>query len=148
MFCDQVNFGMSRRDFFGKFAMGIGGFALMQLLQRRASRRRAHHALPGANSPFRGILDKPHFAPKAKRIIYLFMSGGPSQHDLFDYKPLLNKMNGEDLPESVRGTQRLTGMSAIRPATPLAGSIFNFAQHGQSRALGQRPHAAHGQDGR
>ena len=133
MFCDQVNFGMSRRDFFGKFAMGIGGFALMQLLQRQASGA-APITLPGAASPFRGILDKPHFAPKAKRIIYLFMSGGPSQHDLFDYKPLLNKMNGEDLPESVRGAQRLTGMSAHQARYPLAGSIFNFAQHGQSRA--------------
>ena len=58
-------------------------------------------AAPAAN-PFKGILDQPHFAPKAKRIIYLFMSGGPSQHDLFDYKPMLNKMNGQDLPASVR----------------------------------------------
>ncbi|MDP3072885.1 MAG: DUF1501 domain-containing protein [Opitutaceae bacterium] len=124
---------MSRRDFFGKFAMGIGGFALMQLLQRQASAA-APVALPGADLPFRGILQQPHFAPKAKRIIYLFMAGGPSQHDLFDYKPLLNQMNGQDLPASVRGGQRLTGQSAHQARFPLAGSIFNFAQHGQSRA--------------
>jgi hypothetical protein len=129
MFCDQVNFGMSRRDFFGKFAMGVGGFALMNMLQRNTSAA----TLPPLGSPFRGILEKPHFAPKAKRIIYLFMAGGPSQHDLFDYQPLLNQMNGQDLPESVRGAQRLTGMSAHQAHYPLAGSVFNFAQHGQSR---------------
>lgn len=122
-----MNFGMSRRDFFGKFAMGIGGVALTQLLQRAA------RAAPAAGA-LRGVLAQPHFAPRAKRIIYLFMAGGPSQHDLFDYKPLLNQMNGQDLPESVRGGQRLTGMSAHQAHYPLAGSIFNFAQHGRSRA--------------
>ena len=75
-----------------------------------------------------------HVPPKAKRIIYLFMSGGPSQLDLFDYKPLLNQMNGQDLPESVRMGQRLTGMSANQATLPMAGSIFKFARHGQSGA--------------
>src|SRR6185369_5655401 len=107
MFCDHVNFQMNRREFFGRFAMGVGGFALMQLLGKSA--RGA--TLPPTGSPFKGILAQPHFPAKAKRVIYLFMAGGPSQHDLFDYKPLLNKMNGEDLPESVRQGQRLTGMS-------------------------------------
>ena len=130
MFCDHVNFRMSRREFFGRFAMGVGGVALMNLLQRSALGASA----TGAVSPFKGILAQPHFAPKAKRIIYLFMAGGPSQHDLFDYKPLLNQMNGQDLPESVRQGQRLTGMSEHQAHYPLAGSIFNFAQHGQSRA--------------
>ncbi len=60
------------------------------------------------------------------------MSGGPSQLDLFDYKPLLNQMNGEELPESVRDGQRLTGMSANQARLPLAGSLFKFAQHGKS----------------
>jgi hypothetical protein len=128
MNCQHVNFQMNRRDFFGRFALGMGGMALFGLLNRDA-----FAAAPGV-SPFKGILDKPHFAPKAKRIIYLFMSGGPSQHDLFDYKPLLNKLNGQDLPESVRGGQRLTGMSGNQATLPLAGSIFNFAQHGQSGA--------------
>jgi len=85
-------------------------------------------------SSLRGILDHPHHAPKAKRVIYLFMSGGPSQLDLFDYKPILNKMNGEDLPESVRMGQRLTGMSANQAKLPMAGSIFKFDRHGQSGA--------------
>src|SRR5258708_6951320 len=108
MFCEHMNFGMSRREFFGRFAMGVGGVALMNLLQRSAAA-----ATPrGGISPFKGILAQPHFPARAKRIIYLFMAGGPSQHDLFDYKPLLNERNGEDLPESVRGGQRLTGMSA------------------------------------
>jgi hypothetical protein len=128
MFCDHVDFNLSRREFFGRFAMGVGGFALMQLLQRSALGK------PTAASPFTGVLAQPHFPPRAKRIIYLFMAGGPSQHDLFDYKPLLNRMNGQDLPESVRQGQRLTGMSAHQARYPLAGSIFNFAQHGQSRA--------------
>src|SRR5207237_3729660 len=85
-------------------------------------------------NPFEGVLDAPHFAPKAKRVIYLFMSGGPSQLDLFDYKPLLSKMNGQDLPESVRMGQRLTGMSANQATLPMAGSIFKFDQHGKSGA--------------
>ena len=75
-----------------------------------------------------------HFPPRAKRIIYLFMSGGPSQLDLFDFKPLLNRLNGEDLPESVRMGQRLTGMSANQATLPMAGSIFKFARHGSSGA--------------
>src|SRR5205814_2591503 len=125
----HMNFQMNRREFFGRFAFGLGGAALCGLFHRDAL------AAPGAAvNPFKGILDQPHFAPKAKRIIYLFMSGGPSQHDLFDYKPLLNKMNGQDLPASVRMGQRLTGMSANQATLPLAGSIFKFGQHGESRA--------------
>ena len=84
-----------------------------------------------------------HIAPRAKRVIYLFMSGGPSQLDLFDYKPLLNQMNGQDLPESVRMGQRLTGMSANQATLPLAGSIFPFARHGTVGRLGQRAAAPH-----
>ena len=79
-----------------------------------------------------GILDAPHFAPKAKRVIYLFQSGGPSQLELFDYKPLLNQRRGEDLPESIRNGQRLTGMSSGQESFPLVGSQFDFAQHGQN----------------
>src|SRR4051812_4214847 len=106
MFCDHLNVGMTRRDFFGKFALGLGGVALSQLLSRSLTA-----ATPDLPNLFRGVLAKPHFTPRAKRIIYLFMAGGPSQLDLFDYKPLLNERNGEDLPESVPGGQRLTGMS-------------------------------------
>ncbi len=79
-----------------------------------------------------GILGQPHFAPSAKRVIFLHQSGAPSQLDLFDYKPLLNKMNGEELPSSVRKNQRLTGMSAGQSSFPLAGSLFSFDQYGES----------------
>jgi hypothetical protein len=81
-----------------------------------------------------GIKGIPHFPPRVKRIIYLFQSGAPSQLDLFDYKPLLNKMNGQDLPESIRGGQRLTGMTSGQASFPLAGTLFNFKQHGDSGA--------------
>jgi hypothetical protein len=80
------------------------------------------------------VLGEPHFAPKAKRIIYLFMSGAPSQLDLLDYKPVLNERNGEQLPDSVRGGQRLTGMSGNQSSIPLVGSPFKFTQHGQAGA--------------
>src|SRR5207237_885795 len=85
-------------------------------------------------NPFKGILSAPHFPPKANHIIYLFRAGGPSQLDLFDYKPALNEHNGEDLPASVRMGQRLTGMTGYQATLPMAGSIFKFAQHGQSGA--------------
>ncbi|HRP05597.1 MAG TPA: DUF1501 domain-containing protein, partial [Opitutaceae bacterium] len=129
MFCDHVNFNLSRRDFFGRFAMGVGGLALMNLLHRSA---RGNPQVGGGAGY--GTLRAPHFAPKAKRVIYLFMAGGPSQHDLFDYKPLLNKLNGQDLTESVRGRQRLTGMSANQARLPLAGAQFKFNQYGECRA--------------
>src|SRR4029079_10588638 len=80
----------------------------------------------------RGVLNEPHYPPKAKRIIYLFMSGGPSQLDLFDYKPLLNKRHGEQLPDSVRGTQRLTGMSGNQSSIPMVGSPYKFKQYGKA----------------
>jgi Protein of unknown function (DUF1501) len=128
MNCTHVNFQMNRRDFFGRFGLGLGGAALFGLLNDRASGATA------ASNPFQGVMDAPHFAPRAKRIIYLFMSGGPSQMDLFDHKPKLNEMQGQDLPASVRMGQRLTGMSANQATLPIAGSPFQFAQHGQSGA--------------
>src|SRR5262249_30210942 len=127
--CGHVNFGMNRRDFFGRFALGLGGAALGSLLSRDAI-----SAMPAAASPFQGILPSPHHAPRAKRIIFLFMSGGASPLHLLDHKPLLTRMNGQALPESVRMGQRLTGMSASQATLPLAGSIFPFARHGQSGA--------------
>lgn len=126
MFCDHVNFGMSRRDFFGRFGLGIGGAALMSLL----GPGRSASAVEGTG----GALPGPHHAPKAKRVIMLFMSGGPSQLDLFDPKPELVRRRGEDLPASVRMGQRLTGMSGHQATLPLAGSAFQFARHGQSGA--------------
>ena len=118
--------GMTRRECLSKVGMGLGTLALGQLLHTDAARA----AMP-ENAP---ALASPHFPPKAKRVIYLFQSGGPSQLETFDYKPALVKHNGEQLPDSVRAGQRLTGMSANQASLPMAGSIFNFAQHGQSGA--------------
>src|SRR3954454_22216165 len=127
MACDRIDFSMSRRDFFGRF--GLAGGALASLLDRDAT------AAPSPSHDLtRGVLSGRHPAPRARRVIYLFMSGGPSQLDLFDYKPFLNERNGQDLPASVRMGQRLTGMSANQATLPLAGSIFKFARHGQSGA--------------
>jgi hypothetical protein len=116
-------FRLSRRECLNRLGLGLGGLALAQLLGRPA------HAAPAANVPAGGGL---HFAPKAKRIIYLFQSGGPSQLDLLDPKPLLNQRHGEQLPDSVRGGQRLTGMSGNQSSIPIAGSPFAFQRHGKS----------------
>jgi len=118
-------FGITRRHFFARTARGLGVMGLASLLPGAfgaAPERKAVGGLPGF----------PNFPPKAKRIIYLFQSGAPSQMDLFDYKPLLNKLNGEQLPEQVRGGQRLTGMTSQQASIPLAGSAFEFKQHGKA----------------
>jgi hypothetical protein len=113
---------LTRRHFFGRSATGLGAAALSALLARQA--RGATGGLPGL----------PHFPPKAKRVIYLFQHGAPSQLDLFDYKPALTKRHGEDLPESIRMGQRLTGMTAFQAKFPTAPSIFKFSQYGNSGA--------------
>ena len=112
---------ISRRDWLSQFGYGVGSMALGGLLQQGIA--------SGANP---GVIQTPHVAPKAKRVIFLFQSGAPSQMDLFDYKPMLNKMNGQQLPDSVRKGQRLTGMSANQSSLPLVGSPFKFDQHGES----------------
>jgi hypothetical protein len=117
---------MSRRDCLNRLALGIGGIALADLLARDAT---AAPALSPSSAN-----DLPHFAAKAKRIIYLFQSGGPSQLDLYDHKPLLNARHGEQLPDSIRGSQRLTGMSGNQSSIPIAGSPFKFSRYGQSGA--------------
>ncbi|KAF0180140.1 MAG: hypothetical protein FD161_918 [Limisphaerales bacterium] len=119
----DATFLTNRRQFLNRFGAGLGGAALAEMLASNAI------AAPTAE---RGILGATHFAPKAKRIIYLFMSGAPSQLDLFDYKPLLNQRHGEQLPDSVRGGQRLTGMSGNQSSIPLVGSPFKFAKHGRA----------------
>src|SRR5204863_5888078 len=121
-------FAITRRHFFAKAARGLGAAALAGLLPRMLS------AAASTQKSAAGLPDFPNFPPKARRIIYLFQSGAPSQMDLFDYKPVLNQKNGEQLPEEVRGGQRLTGMTAQQSSIPLAGSIFPFKQHGQSAA--------------
>ena len=116
---------LSRRHFLNRFGLGLGGVALGSLLN------------PGSvmADADRGVLSgQLAFPPKAKRVIYLFMAGGPSQLETFDYKPLLNQRQGEQLPDSVRMGQRLTGMSGNQASLPLAGSAFKFSQHGKSGA--------------
>ncbi|MBX3112601.1 MAG: DUF1501 domain-containing protein [Fimbriimonadaceae bacterium] len=112
---------LTRRQFFGRAAQGVGVMALSALLPEMVW---------ADGSQVKGL----HHAAKAKRIIYLFQAGGPAQQDLFDYKPKLREMHGQQLPESVRKGQRLTAMSANQSSIPLAGSPFEFAQHGQSGA--------------
>ena len=115
---------LTRRQFFSRGATGIGAAALASLLSPSLF----------AADPARAILGRPHFAPKAKRVIYLFMHGGPSQIDLFDHKPGLRALHGQELPASVRGTQRLTGMTSNQKTLPITSSLFNFSRHGQSGA--------------
>ena len=115
----------NRRRFIKGLGFGIGGIALGSLLIPDLFNKSEEETT---------ALGLPHFAPKAKRIIYLFQNGAPSQLDLFDYKPQLNKMQGEDLPASIRNGQRLTGMTADQKKFPLAGSVFQFGQYGQARA--------------
>jgi hypothetical protein len=118
---------ITRRNFFGKTAAGIGSVALGSLLTNALN----GSARASATETSATSLQLPQ---RAKRVIYIFQSGGPAQQDLFDYKPLLNEKNGEQLPAHVRGMQRLTSMSAQQASIPLAGSIFKFAQHGHSGA--------------
>ncbi|MFN0126932.1 MAG: DUF1501 domain-containing protein [Verrucomicrobiales bacterium] len=118
---------LTRRHFFSRTSLTLGGAALAHLLGRDQA-----FGLEAPAAAGHGVLGQPHFAPKATRAIYLFMSGGPSQMDLFDYKPRLNDDHGRDLPDSVRQGQRLTGMSANQATLPLAGSVFKFARHGQA----------------
>src|SRR5438105_2015780 len=119
---------MTRRHFFGRAATGIGGAALGSMLNP--------NLLAGLteSDATRLPLGKPHFAAKAKRVIYLFMAGGPSQMDLLDYKPALEKFHETELPDSVRMGQRITTMTSGQKAFPVVRSLFKFNQHGKSGA--------------
>jgi len=118
----------NRRQFFGRASTGIGVAALASLLDRNLL------SAGQANTKTRigGIEGIPHFAPKAKRVIYLLQSGAPSQMDLFDYKPSLEKLHMSELPDSVRMGQRLTGMTAGQKSFPVIKSPWKFKQHGKS----------------
>ena len=119
----------TRRRFFGKAATGIGAAALASLLQGEG------WAAPAApRSRTGGLPGLPHFAPRAKRVVFLFQSGAPSQIDLFDYKPQLRKFHKQELPDSIRRGQRITGMTAGQDSFPVAASIFKFQRRGQSGA--------------
>jgi hypothetical protein len=122
----------TRRVFCGRTATGLGLAALGTLLSQDAGRT-AHGATP-ARGAGPGIAGLPHFRPRAKHAIYLFMNGGPAQQDLFDYKPTTGEMFDKDLPESVRMGQRLTTMTSGQKRFPIAPSKYKFAQHGRSGA--------------
>jgi hypothetical protein len=117
---------VNRRHFLGKLSLGIGSAALGSLLIPDLFSSGSEESILAAGLP--------HFAPKAKRIIYLHQNGAPSQLESFDYKPMLNAMAGQDLPESIRNGQRLTGMTSGQSKFPLIGSYFKFAQYGKSGA--------------
>ncbi len=110
---------MSRRSLLGRAGLGLGGIALQGLLRGDAS---------GA------ALGLPHYAPRAKRVIFLCMSGGVSHLESFDHKPVLTQKTGAELPDSLRPGQRLPGMSGLQSLFPLMGSAFPFAQHGECGA--------------
>jgi hypothetical protein len=117
---------VTRRHFLGKLSLGLGTVGLGSLLIPDLFKTESDDVAQ--------ITGLPHFAPKAKRIIYLFQNGAPSQLESFDYKPLLNKMTGQELPASIRMGQRLTGMTSGQTSFPLVGSHFSFKQYGQSGA--------------
>lgn len=111
---DQLN----RRTFLRNSMFGLGGLALSSMINRSSPQN----------------FEVPHFAARAKRIIYLFQSGAPSQMELFDYKPILKERFGEELPDSIRGNQRVTGMTSNQRSFPLAMGDFTFDQYGESGA--------------
>src|SRR5213078_1060165 len=123
---------LTRRHFFSLNAAGIGTAVLATLLDGDLLRAESAANQAPADRPFPGLPGIPHFPPKAKRVIWLFQSGGPSQMDLFDYKPALKERRGQELPGSIRMGQRLTGMTATQDTLPVAPSIFKFAQYGKS----------------
>jgi hypothetical protein len=116
---------MNRRHFLQTSRLGLGALAFGSLMGSASERAVA------ASGPRPGV---PHFTPKAKRIIYLFQSGAPSQFETFDYKPKLYELRGQELPASVRMGQRLTTMTSGQSTFPLVPSIYPFHQHGQSGA--------------
>ncbi|NHE60006.1 DUF1501 domain-containing protein, partial [Cyclobacterium plantarum] len=118
----------NRRKFLSKMSLGLGSVALGSLL--------IPDLFDGKSQldTDKLMASLPHFAPKAKRVIYLFQNGAPSQLESFDYKPMLNERIGEELPDSIRKGQRLTGMTAGQSSFPLVGSYHGFSQYGQSGA--------------
>ena len=133
MICDPT-LDLTRRQLFSRASSGLGIAALTNLLGGDLHATSGQARLPGL----------PHFRQRAKRVIYLFQSGGPSQMDLLDPKPALRERQGTELPDSVRGGQRLTGMTAAQTSFPVAASGFSFTRHpGTGQEFGELiPHIA------
>ena len=126
---DHLNKGWDRRNFLTKTSLGIGAIALSSLIGKSVLGNLAAKLATESTSASleQEILRAlPHFAPKAKRVVYLFMSGGPSQFETFDYKPKLVDLFGQELPSSVRQGQRLTGMSGSQSTLPIVQSAWQF----------------------
>ncbi len=123
----EYNLNLNRRRFLSRLSLGLGSMALGSLMIPDLFRRSSDETeafVPGI----------PHFAPRAKRVIYLSQNGAPSQLESFDYKPRLREMMGKELPESIRRGQRLTGMTSGQSSFPLVGSYYDFRQYGESQA--------------
>jgi hypothetical protein len=124
---DEHRLLLTRRHFFGRLSTGIGTMALASLMNPQL-----FSATPTPTHSAGRLPELPHWAPRAKRVIYLLQSGAPSQMELFDYKPALKKLNKTELPDSIRQGQRLTGMTSGQKSFPIANPIFDFSQHGQT----------------
>ncbi len=114
----------TRREMLGRTAGGLGAAALLSLLGKTGS-------AASESGTAKGLPGLPHFTPRAKRVIYLFMAGGPSHIDMFDYKPALNDIHGQELPESIRNGQRITGMTSGQKSFPCVAPMFNFQRVGE-----------------
>src|SRR6185436_11600939 len=132
----ELELTLTRRQFFrlaGRAGhLGIGVAALASLADQKLFAAAADDS--GRDPKTGGLIGLPHFAPKARRVISLHQSGGPSQIELFDYKPTLDKYHGTEIPDSVRMGQRITGMTSGQSSLPVTKSLFKFSQHGQSGA--------------
>ncbi|MFM8252692.1 MAG: DUF1501 domain-containing protein, partial [Planctomycetota bacterium] len=126
----------TRRHFLSEATLGMGAAALSSLLGTAAGggSSRASAAEPIARQRIGGLPSLPHFAPKAKRVVYLFQNGAPPHLDLFDYKPEMVKLRGSELPESIHRNQKLSTMTAGQKARAVLPSFTGFKQHGQSGA--------------
>lgn len=129
---DPINPETSRRDFLKKSSLGFGALALSSILPTGSAA--AQQFLSSPKSYISNAGRTPHVVPKAKRVIYLFQSGGPSQIETFDYKPALSKWHGQEIPPSLKQTQRNSGMVEGQSSYPLVKSIYDFKKYGQSGA--------------
>ena len=120
---------LTRRLFFNRSGISLGSAALAWMLRNEKAQSKSTDDTTQTQTVHTDI---PHFKPRAKRIIYLFQSGAPSQMDLFDFKPTLQGRRATELPDSIRRGQRLTGMTSKQDSFPVAPTLFQFKQHGQS----------------
>ena len=124
----HAQYKSTRREFLRNTTRGLGALALSSLFLPKGFAQKEKPSSAGME----GVLGQLHHAAKAKRVIYLFQSGGPSQMELFDYKPELSRRAGEEIPDSIRGNQRITGMLAGQSSFPLIGSAFEFQQNAKT----------------